>query len=148
MAQAAGLIGMGTQLLGTGAGTVGNVMSADVNAKIQDIQSHTIAENAAFDERQFRRKSQIAQGANTAVAAASGVDITRGSSLFQSLDFAKQSEIEAQSIRRAGKIESDAFKFQSRMTRRQIPFDIIGGVAGAFGSKPGQPSILSRLAGQ
>lgn len=141
MAQAAGLIGMGTQLLGTGAGTVGNVMSADVNAKIQDIASRTITENAQFDERQFRRKAEIAKGSNIATAAASGVDITRGNALFDQLDMAKQTEIEAQSIRRAGKIDSDAKKFESRMTRRQIPFDIIGGAAGAG-------SILTRLAGK
>lgn len=139
--EAVGLLGIGTQLLGAGAGTVGNVMASDVNAKMLDIQSRTIADNAAFEERQFRRKAKLDAGSNVATAAASGVDITRGSPLFAELDFAKQTEIEAQSIRRAGKIGSDAKKFESRMTRRQIPFDIINGITQGAG-------ILTRLAGK
>lgn len=60
---------------------------------------------------------------------------------------AKQTEIEAQSIRRAGKIESDAPKLQSRMIRRQIPFDIINGVGSLFhNERSAETSILNRLA--
>lgn len=146
--QAVGLAGMGSQLLGGVAGTIGNVMAADTNAKALDAQARGAVENAQFDETQFRRKAKIEAGSNVATAAASGVDITRGSPLFAQLDFAKQSEIEAQSIRRSGKIAYDNAKFQSRMAKQQIPFDIINGVTGAFGSKPGQPSILTQLAGK
>src|SRR5690349_20274889 len=131
--QAIGVAGLGAQLLGTGAGTIGNVMSPDVNAKIQDIQSRTIQGNAEFDERQFRRSAKLQAGENVATAAASGLNVTRGSINWDLLDQARQSEIEALSIRRAGKISSDALKLQSRMTRQRIPFDIINGVGLAFG---------------
>lgn len=145
--QAIPMLGMGAQLAGVGAGTVGNVMSADVNAKIQDIQARTIADNAAFDERQFRRKATLAAGSNVATAAASGIDITRGSPLFAELDFARQSEIEAQSIRRSGRIGAENARFGARMIRRQIPFTIAEGVLSAFGERGPGTSILNRLAG-
>ena len=140
--QAIGVAGLGAQLLGTGAGTIGNVMSPDVNAKIQDIQSRTIQGNAEFDERQFRRSAKLQAGENVATAAASGLNVTRGSINWDLLDQARQSEIEALSIRRAGKISSDALKLQSRMTRQRIPFDIINGVGLAFGSNGPATSIL------
>lgn len=54
----------------------------------------------------------------------------------------KQTEIQAQNIRSAGQNAAAATRFQSRMVRRQIPFDIVGGVAGAG------ESILSTYAGK
>jgi hypothetical protein len=146
--EAIGLAGTGAQLAGAAVGTVGNVMASDTNAKVLDAQARGIEQDTNFQLRQFGREAKLKAGSNVATTAASGIDTTRGSSLFAELDFAKQTALESESIRRSGKMASDSKRFQSRLTKQQIPFDIIGGVAGAFGSKPGQPSILSRLAGQ
>lgn len=139
--QAVGMLGMGTQLLGGVTSTIGNVMAADTNAKVLDAQARGIEEDTHLQLRQFGREAKQKAGANVAQAAAAGVDITRGSPLFAELDFAKQAAIESESIRRSGKMASDSKRFQSRLTKQQIPFDIINGVAGGAG-------ILTKLAGK
>lgn len=139
--QAVGMLGMGSQLLGGAMGTIGNVMAADTNAKVLDAQARGIEEDTHFQLRQFGREAKIKAGSNVATTAAAGVDTTRGSPLFAELDFAKQAAIESESIRRSGKMASDSKRFQSRLTKQQIPFDIINGVAGGAG-------ILTKLAGK
>jgi len=127
------------QMLGTGLQTVSNVSALDVNAKALDAEGRSIAEQAAFDERQQRRTNRLLLGQGIAAGASSGVAITSGSPLLHELDRVRQTEIEALSIRRQGEIGQSVKRFQSRMTRRQIPFEILGGTlkaAGQFQSKP------------
>lgn len=116
-------------MLGTIGETVSNVQSLDVQAKSLDAEGRSIAERAAFDERQQRRTNRLRLGEGIAHGAASGVAITSGSPLLHELDRVKQTEIEALSIRRQGEIGVAQKRFASRMTRRQIPFAILGGVA-------------------
>lgn len=107
--------------------TSAGVISQDVNAKALDSQGRSIIDQAAFDERQQRRASSLSMGQAIAQGAGSGVAITSGSPLLQELDRVKQNEIEALSIRRQGQIGQMVTHFQSRMTRKQIPFTILGG---------------------
>jgi hypothetical protein len=121
--------------------TVSGVMASDVQAKALDAEGRSIEEQAKFDERQARRDSALYQGKANATVAASGVSLSSGSPLLMELDRAKQAEIQALSIRRAGQMGVAAKRFESRLTRRQIPWQIFGGIA-----KTG--SILSTYAGQ
>lgn len=148
MGAMAGIAGLGMGLAGNVMGTIGNVQATDINAKLLDVQSRDILDRGAFEERQFRREASFVEGRNRAVTAASGVDISRGSPLFAALDFVKQRELEAQSIRRNTKYESDMAKFQSRMERRKIPFQIAEGILGGVGSVLKGGSILSGLGGR
>jgi hypothetical protein len=140
--QAAPAIGASLGGLGKIGSTVSNVQALDVQAKSLDAEGRSIAEQAAFDERQQRRKNRLMLGEGVARSAASGVAITSGSPLLHELDRVKQTEIEALSIRRQGEIGVAQKRFASRLTRRQIPFEILGGVtklgsqaAGAFAGK-------------
>jgi len=139
--EAIGLAGMGAQLAGTAVGTVGNVMAADTNAKVLDAQARGIEQDTNFQLRQFGREAKLKAGSNVATTAAAGIDTTRGSSLFAELDFAKQAALESESIRRSGKMAADSKRFQSRLTKQQIPFDIMNGVTQGA-------SILTKLAGK
>jgi hypothetical protein len=123
--------GMGLGVLGAVGSTASNVMASDVNAKSLDAKARSIEAQAAFDETQQRRKAGFMLGEANAIGAASGVAITSGSPLLHELDRVKQTEIEAQNIRASGATAAASARFQSKMWRRQIPFDILGGVAGA-----------------
>lgn len=128
------------QVAGVGLNTYSNVMAADINAKSEQARARSIEQDTAFQIQQQQRDAKIQAGEQNATMAASGVDVTRGSPLFQALDFAKQSEIEKQSIQRSGTIEANNARFNARMTRRQIPFQIASGVLNAG-------SVLTQLAG-
>jgi hypothetical protein len=127
--QAVGALGSGLGVIGTVGETASGVIAQDVQAKAFDAEGRSIAEQAAFDERQQRRANRLMLGEGVARGAASGVAITSGSPLLQELDRVKQTEIEALSIRRQGEIGQATKRFQSRMTRKQIPFTILGGAA-------------------
>jgi hypothetical protein len=123
--------GMGLGMLGTLGSTAANVQASDVNAKILDTRARSIDAQTEFDVMQQRRKAGLYLGEANATAAASGVAITSGSPLLHELDRVKQTEIEAQNIRAQGQNAAASTRFQSQMTRRQIPFQILGGVANA-----------------
>lgn len=88
----------------------------------------------AGDERQQRRLNALYRGAAIAKGAASGVAIASGSPLLHELDRVRQTEIEALNIRLRGQNAAVATRFQSRMTRKQIPWQILGGVTQAGSS--------------
>lgn len=136
MAAAAGL---GLGLVGTVGSTTADVMASDVNAKGKQAQARSVQAQAEFDETQTRRRNQLLLGEAIAQGAASGVSISSGSPLLMELDRVKQTEIEALNIRRSGQNAANALRFDARMIRRRIPFQILGGVA-----KSG--SILSQYA--
>lgn len=131
MAAAAGL---GLGLIGNIGSTIANVQTADVNAKSLDAQARSEEAQAAFQETQQRRENQFYLGNAVAKTAASGVAITSGSPLLHELDRVKQTEIQALNIRYQGQNAANASRFQSRMVRRQIPWQILTGIAGAGSS--------------
>jgi hypothetical protein len=123
--------GMGLGVLGAAGSTAANVRADDVNAKSLDAQARSIEGQTAFDVAQQRRKAALYLGEANAIGATSGVAITSGSPLLHELDRVKQTEIEAQNIGIRGQNAAAVTRFKSRITRGQIPFDILGGVAGA-----------------
>jgi hypothetical protein len=133
MAVAAGA-GAGLQVLGSIGSTIANVQASDVNAKSLDRQAESQEQQAAFDEMQQRRQNKFLLGDAIAQGAASGVAITSGSPLLHELDRVKQTEMQALNIRYSGQNAANSSRFQSRMTRRQIPFQLIGGAAQAGSS--------------
>jgi hypothetical protein len=138
MASAAGA---GLGILGTVAQTAGDVMASDVQAKSLDAEARSVQAQAQFDETQTRRRNALMLGDANKQTAASGVSMSSGSPLLHELDRIKQSEIEALNIRRQGQNAVASLNFQRRLVRRQIPFQIAGGVAQSG-------SILSRFAGR
>lgn len=126
MAQVAAAIGGASKVGGLGLETVAEVQAADISAKSQQAEARSIEEQAAFDERQQRRQARLLQGQANAIGAASGIDISSGSSLLMELDRAKQSEIEAQVIRRSGNIAAQGKRYGARLARRSIPFTVAG----------------------
>lgn len=134
--------GAGLGIVGSLGSAASNTMAADVEAKRFDARARSIEPQAEFDETQQRRKNTLFLGEQNAIVAASGVSLSSGSPLLKELDRVKQTKIEAQKIRISGQNAAASTHFQSRMVRRQIPFDILGGVAGAG------KSILSSYAGK
>ena len=138
--QALAAAGPVMQVAGVGMNTYANAVSSDINAQALQSQARSVEEDTKFQIQQQQRDAKIQAGEQNATMAATGLDITRGSPLFQQLDFAKQTEIEKQSIQRSGNIEAANKRFDARMTRRQIPFQI---ARGAMQSA----SILTKIAG-
>lgn len=128
MAALAGAIGPMMSVVGTAGQTASSIMATDVQAKSLQAEGRSITEQAKFDERQSRRESSLYRGKANATVAASGVSLSSGSPLLMELDRAKQTEIQALSIRRAGVMARSAKDFEARMVRRQIPWQILGGV--------------------
>ena len=120
-------VGMGMQMAGTAGGTIAKVQEADLTAKSLQSEARSIDQRTAFDETQQRRQNRLMLGEANAQAAASGVQITSGSALLLELDRVKQSEIEALSIRQAGKMRADSLRYGARLARRSIPYTILGG---------------------
>lgn len=114
--------------------TIGKTQAADVQAKALDRQAESIDDTTNLQVQQQNRRNRLLQGQANATAAASGLSLTSGTPLLMELDRAKQGAIESQSIRRQGTMDANTARFNSRMTRRQIPFDIIGGISGGGGS--------------
>ncbi len=126
--------GMGLGLIGNIGSTIANVQTSDVNAKMLDAQARSEEANAAFQETQQRRENQFFLGDAIAKGAASGVAITSGSPLLHELDRVKQTEMQALNIRAQGQNQAASTRFQSRMVRRQIPWQILTGITGAGSS--------------
>lgn len=126
MAAVAAAIGGASKIGGLGLETVSEVQAADISAKSQQAQARSIEQQTAFDERQQRRQASLMQGQANAIGAASGLDISSGSSLLMELDRAKQSEIQAQGIRRSGDIQAQSLRYGARLARRSIPFTVAG----------------------
>ncbi len=129
---AAAAAGLG--VIGAVGSTVSNVMASTTTADMLDRQAESEVAQAEFEERQQRRLNRLSQGEAIAKTAASGVVLSSGSPLLHELDRIKQGEIEALNIRARGQNQAKQTRFQSRLTRRQIPFQILQGVTQAGGA--------------
>lgn len=114
-------------------------------AAFAKMEARTIREQAEFDEGQLRRRASLLLGKQQAIGAASGVDITSGSSLFAELDNIKQVELEALNVRRRGQMAASSALFaggvastQARRARGNLPGIYLGGAVKAGGSVLGQ----------
>jgi hypothetical protein len=138
MAQAAAA---GAQIAGTSLKTIGTVQARDIAAKSAEQEAISAEQAALVSERQSRRDSSLVTGKANAIVAASGLSLKSGSPLLMELDRAKQAEIEALSIRRSGQMQAASKRYEGRLQRRAIPFDILSGFlsmgsqgAGALGA--------------
>lgn len=139
-------------VLGTGLSTLtaakqakGQAAALKSQASFAKMEAKTIREQAEFDEGQLRRRASLLLGKQQAVGAASGIDITSGSSLFAELDNIKQIELEALNVRRRGQMAASSALFaggvastQARRARGNLPGIYLGGAAKAG-------SVLSQL---
>lgn len=133
--------GAGLGILGTVGSTTSNVMASTVNANALDAQARSEIQQSEFDATQQARKNKFFLGEANAATAGAGVSLSSGSPLLHELDRVKQTEMERQNILIRGQNAAAATRFQSRLQRRQIPWQIIGGVAQSG-------SILSSYAGR
>lgn len=127
MAQLAAAAGPIMQVGGTALKTGSTVMARDIAAKSFEQEAYSAEHAALMGERQSRRETSLLKGKANAIVAASGISTKSGSPLLMELDRSKQSEIEALNIRRTGKMQADSKRFEGRLQRRAIPFDILGG---------------------
>lgn len=114
---------------------------AKANQQSADNEATSKQQAAAYSEQQFRRRAAILIGRQEADMAAAGTDLTSGSSLFQELDLAKQSELEALNIRRSGDAGAASSRFEGQIARMrgqyargQIAPAVAGGVFSAGNS--------------
>lgn len=141
-------------LVGTGASVYGNLNQLDAQAGMSDLakkaalsEAASKQDAAAYNERQFRRKASFLMGQQTNVAAASGTVPGVGSNLFQELDTARQTELEALNIRRGGNVAAAASTFEANLAgyRGRYFRGQQAGVLGAGALSSGS-SILSNWA--
>lgn len=86
------------QLAGSAMGTVSNVMASDVQAKSLDAQARSIEQDTQAQVNQQQRKVRLQAGSNNATMAASGLDITRGSPLFDQLDYTNKLKLKSKAF--------------------------------------------------
>ena len=134
-------VGAGTMLGGGAVKTIATVQARDIAAKSAEQEAISTEQAAFVQERQSRRETSLLKGKANAITAASGLSLRSGSPLLMELDRAKQSEIEALNIRRSGQMQAASKRFEGRLQRRAIPFDILGGFLSAGGQAT---SVLAR----
>lgn len=113
-------------------------------------EAKIIADTAAFDERQQRRRIALALGGRRAATAASGVAIDVGTPLIQEIDLVQQGELEALTIQRAGAIAINERGFESGLSRYEAEATRISGrFASSLARFEGetQGALLRRRAG-
>lgn len=114
-------------LLGTVMGTGSQLGANKANAQAMEQEAQNTQQTAALQERQFRRSAGLQAAEGRALAASSGVRADVGSPLLQELDFAKQAELEAQTIRRGGQMQANATRYGIRLTNRSYLFTGVSG---------------------
>lgn len=141
------VIGAAAAVIGAGVSTYAAVQQAEQQADIakeegrrQKFEAEAFKEQAAFEEKQSRRKALIMLGKQYAIASASGVDPDMGSPIDQQIDLITQTELEALNIRAFGQraVQSKMYdaklsKYRADTARGTIPLSIVGGVASAVG---------------
>jgi hypothetical protein len=149
MAEYAAIIGaLAAVAVSTGIGIYSAVSSANTQQDLQEANSKALEQQAksqedaaAYEERQFRRKAAFLLGKQQAIYGASGLDPSSGSPLLQELDNVRQSELEAQNIRRGGDVAAASSRFESGLAKYRANYygssiapAVIGNVAQGTGS--------------
>lgn len=134
LAAIASIAGVGISTLSAAQQAKAQAGAMKAQAEAAEIESTSIQQQAAEEERQSRRRSALAIGKQTAISAASGVDISMGSPLFMELDSIREAEMDALNIRHSGVLgtsakafESKLARFQGRRYRQSIPGIYAGG---------------------
>ena len=94
-----------------------DALEAQARAQDEDANAAAMAGEAAASNQ--RRKDRALQQSFAARAAGSGVVAREGSSLLAELDFATQSEMEAQNVQYGYKLEERSKRYQSYLTKRE-----------------------------
>ncbi len=118
-------------LIGQVGSTYAQVQAANQTAAAANAEAASIGQVYAGLERDARRTSSLKIGQAHAIMAASGVDPSRGSPLFQDLENARQAELEALDIRRFGQVQVQSKQYEASLAKAKIPGALLGGVAGA-----------------
>ena len=84
---------------------------AKAGAQAAEVEAQSKEEAAAFEERQFRRRAVLLMGEQRAILSSSGFVVDEGSPLLQTLDTARQAEMEALNIRRQGDVGAASSRF-------------------------------------
>lgn len=123
--------------------------------KVKDAE--TTRQNAAYEERNVRRKNALIISRQNAIFAAAGIDPMSGSPSVLQVDSAKEAEMEALAVRSGGSQESGARLFESRIAkyrsdsaRGMLGYQVAGGVLstasagmGAYYTARGRRSVVS-----
>ena len=138
-------IGLIVSVAGTVASTVSSIRQqqsqaafAEAEAEFREQEAASVREAAEFEETQFRKRAARVVAKQRAIGAAAGFDISSGSPLLMELESTREEEIEAQNIRRTGRVsaagklfQAKMSKFEARLSRGAIPGIAIGGAAKA-----------------
>jgi len=116
-------------ILGTVMGIGSQLASSKANAQASEEEARNFEQVSAFQERQFRRGAGLEAAKGRAIAAASGIRADTGSPLLQELDFAKQTELQAQDIRRTGSLMASGKRYEAKLLNRSNLFTGISGAA-------------------
>lgn len=126
-------------------------------AKAQDADADAAAQAGVAAANNQRRKDRALQESFAARAAGAGVVAREGSSLLAELDFATQSEMEAQNVQYGYRLEERSKKYQAYLTKREAGkinpamnagislLQSAGSIAGGFGG--GGAGAISGIAG-
>lgn len=118
------IAGAAAAAVSAGVGIYSSVSSANAQSEQADAQSAALEQqaksqedSAAYEERQFRRKAAFLLGKQSAIYGASGLDPSSGSPLLMELDTVRQTEMEAQNIRRGGDVAAASSRFESGLAK-------------------------------
>lgn len=96
--------------------------AAKVEADFRIQEAESARQNAAYQEKQYRRRVALLLGKQAAIIGATGVDPTVGSPLLMELDSIKQGELEALNIRRTGAVSAFGQEYEARLARQRAAF--------------------------
>jgi hypothetical protein len=135
------LIGIGLSTYAASEQAKAQRQAAEVEDEFRQREAESIRQSSEYEERQFRRRVSFLMGKQDAELAALGLDPTSGSPLLLSLDTARQAELEALNVRRAGAQASSAKEFEASLARNRAralrsatTYAAVGGASEASGS--------------
>lgn len=100
---------------------------AKAQASIYNQQAERERQQAKADEEEFRNQQQRAMARRRAVMGASGVDLSTGSPLLASEDFASETELQALKIRNGGEVRGTRLQQQAALTAAKGRSDMTSG---------------------
>lgn len=129
MAAVSSLLTASTILSGVNSvvGGINESKQREYEAKVQEQQAAQEEAKALESERDFRKKQSAALAEYRAAAGAGGVSLSSGSPLAAFTDFAGETELQAQRIRRGGQISATRLQQQAQLSRMAGSNALIGG---------------------